>query len=187
MSIRQNLLLLLLVTPQIAAAIELTNEDLFFDTHAVTISISDQVEDGCLPRPQSVLVSTAAALRRNEFRIVDPDEAPSFTPDVQVTALGYETSEDCIVVFSMSLVKSVNAILPNSENLPEPYRQAPLTVELEVYRSLLTGQREGMQAQLEREADKAGDDLFAAVDGARNSVEANWPLLWEAYAAESDD
>jgi len=187
MSIRQYILLSLLFTPQFAIAIELTNEDLFFDTDSVSISISDQVEDGCLPRPQLVLGSAVAALRRNGFRLVDPDEAPPFTPDVQITALGYEASQNCVVVFSMSLLKNVNAIVPNSESLPEAYQQAPVTVELEVYRSLLTGQKEGMQAQLEQEADKAGDDMLAAVDRARNSVETNWPLLWEAYASAPAD
>ncbi len=187
MSVRQYFLLLLLVTPQFSVAIELTNDDLFFDIHTVTISISDQVEDGCLPRPQSVLVSAAAALRRNEFRIVDPDDAPPFTPDIQITALGYEASQDCVVVFSMSLVKNVDARVPFSENLPESYQRTPLTVELEIYKSLLTGQREGMQAQIEHEADKAGDNLFTAVDQARNSVETNWPLLWEAYRPTPDE
>ena len=187
MSIRQYLLLSLLITPQFSAAIELTNEDLFFDAHTVTLSISDQVEDGCLPQPQSVLASAAAALRRNEFRIVDPDEAPPFTPDVHVTAFGYKTNEDCIVVFSMSIAKNINAAVPNSESLPETYQRTTLLVELAVYRSLLTGQREGMQAQLEHEADKAGDDLFAAVDRAKNSVETNWPMLWEAYTSAPDD
>ena len=187
MSIRQYLLLSLLITPQFSAAIELTNEDIFFDVLTVTLSISDQVEDGCLPQPKSAMASTAAALRRNEFHVVDPDEASPFTPDVHVTALGYETSEDCIVVFSMSIAKNINAAVPNSEGLPETYQRTTLLVELEVYRSLLTGQREGMQAQLEREADTAGDDLFAAVDRAKNSVETNWPMLWEAYTSAPDD
>jgi hypothetical protein len=187
MSIRQYFLLSLLITPPFSAAIELTNEDLFFDASTVTLSISDQVKDGCLPKPQSLLAAAAAALRRNEFRIVDPDEAPPFTPDVHVTALGYEANEDCIVVFSMSIARNINAAVPNSESLPETYRRTTLLVDLTVYRSLLTGQREGMQAQLEREADMAGDDLFTAVDRAKNSVETNWPMLWEAYTSAPDD
>lgn len=186
MSIRKYFLLLLLVTPRFSVAIELTNEDLFFDTNSVTISISDQVEDGCLPQPQSVLVSTAAALRNNAFRIVDPDTAPPFTPDVRVTALGYEGSQDCIVVFSMVLSKNLNAIVPNSESLPETHQQTPVMIELEVYRSILTGQREGMQAQIERETDNAVADLVAAVDRAKNSVQTNWPQLWEANASEPE-
>jgi hypothetical protein len=87
----------------------------------------------------------------------------------------------------MSIAKNINAAVPNSEGLPETYQRTTLLVELEVYRSLLTGQREGMQAQLEREADTAGDDLFAAVDRAKNSVETNWPMLWEAYTSAPDD
>jgi hypothetical protein len=184
---RQFFQLLFLVTPQLAVAIELSNEDLFFDAKSVSISISDQVEDGCLPQPQSVLNSTVAALRGNEFIIVDPEQAPPFTPDVRVTALGYEASQNCVVVFSMVLARNVNAIVPNSESLPETYQRMPAVVELVIYESLLTGQREGMQAQIEREANNAVADLRAAVDRARNSVETNWPLLWEANSSARDD
>lgn len=186
MSIRQFFLLSLLVTPQLAVAIELTNEDLFFDVHTVTLSISDQVEDGCLPRPKSVLASTAASLRANKFRIVDPAEAPPFTPDVQVIALGYAVDDECVVVFSMTLVKIVSATVPHSGSLSKHDQQTLITVPLEIYKSLLTGQREGMQDQIAREADKGSDDLLIAVDRAKNFVETNWPLLWEAYTAAPD-
>jgi hypothetical protein len=176
MRVRHCLLLLFLVSSEFAVALELTNEDLFFDVHAVTLSISDQVEDGCLPRPDSV-----------KFRIVDPDEAPPVTPDVQITALGYAADQDCVVFFSISLVKSVTATVPYSESLPDSYQQTPLAVELGVYESLLIGQLEGMQGQLEREAEKGGNDFLLAVERARASVESNWPLLWEAYASATDD
>ncbi|MDH3511665.1 MAG: hypothetical protein OER85_12505 [Gammaproteobacteria bacterium] len=187
MRVRHCLLLLFLVSPAFAVALELTNEDLFFDVHAVTLSISDQVEDGCLPRPDSVLASTAAVLRGDKFRIVDPDEAPPVTPDVQITALGYAADQDCVVFFSISLVKSVTATVPYSESLPDSYQQTPLAVELGVYESLLIGQLEGMQGQLEREAEKGGNEFLLAVERARASVESNWPLLWEAYASATDD
>lgn len=187
MRVRHCLLLLFLVSPGFSVALELTNEDLFFDVHAVTLSISDQVEDGCLPRPGSVLASAAAVLRGDKFRIVDPDKAPPFTPDVQITALGYATDQDCVVLFSIALVKSVTATVPYSESLPDSYQHAPLAVELGIYESLLIGQLEGMQDQLEREAQKGSNEFLVAVETARDSVESNWPLLWEAYVSATDD
>jgi hypothetical protein len=60
-------------------------------------------------------------------------------------------------------------------------------LRLQVYKSLLAGDRQGMQRQIELEADQGGDDLRIAVDEARSAVQANWPELWEAYTAVRGD
>jgi hypothetical protein len=187
MSIRRYCLLLLLLIPQITFALDLATEDLFFDVKSVTLSMTDQAEDGCLPNPQSVSARMAAALRRNAFIIADPENSPPSTPDVEVTALGYAVNEDCVVVFTVALSREFNADVPHAENLPAADQQTPITVKLPVYRSLLSGDRQGMQTQIEHEVDRAGDELGVAVDAAKSSVKANWPQLWEAYSAVQED
>lgn len=187
MTIRRCFLLLLLVTPSIAFAIDLSNQDLYFDVEQVSLSVSDQVTDGCLPAPQAVSAKMAAALRRNAFVIVDPEKARAAVPEVEVTALGYAVNEDCMVVFTVDLVRQINADVPYSQGIDAANRRAPFLLRLQVYKSLLAGDRQGMQRQIELEADQGGDDLRIAVDEARSAVQANWPKLWEAYTSARGD
>jgi hypothetical protein len=187
MSIRRSLLVSLLLAPQFAIAADLSNQDLYFDVHSVTLSVSDQVSDGCLPAPKSLAAAMAAALRRNAFVIVDPENASATVPEVEVTALGYAVNDDCMVVFSVDLVREINADVPYSEELDESARRAPFLLRLAVYKSLLTGGRQGMQRQIELEADQGGDDLRVAVEEARSAVKRNWPELWEAYSTARGD
>lgn len=187
MSIRRCFLVSLLLTPQFTFAADLSNQDLYFDVHSVTLSVSDQVSDGCLPAPKSLSAAMAAALRRNAFLIVDPDNASPTVPEVEVTALGYAVNDDCMVAFSVDLVRQINGEVPYSVDLAESARRSPFLLRLPVYKSLLAGERQGMQRQIELEADQGGDDLRVAVDEARSAVKANWPELWEAYSAARGD
>jgi hypothetical protein len=101
--------------------------------------------------------------------------------------MGYAVNEDCVVVFTVALSRKLNADVPHAENLPAVDQQASITVKLPVYRSLLSGDRQGMQTQIEHEVDRAGDELGVAVDDAKSSVKANWPQLWEAFSADQQD
>lgn len=160
---------------------------LVFDITEVNLEVSDQVKDGCLPRPSSVHASAEAALRRNKFSIVDKDK--SFLPaTVRITALGYAHSNYlCVVSFSLVITKFIGAKVPHSSDLDESLNMTIAPVQYEIYSTVLTGPKNAMQNRIEREAEKAANEFFIKIERSKDYVKSKWPQLWRvAYGSGND-
>lgn len=153
---------------------------LIFDVKSVALEVSDQVEGGCMPRPNSIRASAEAALRRNGLSVIG-DEQTLLTPVAKVSALGYAHSDYlCVVAFTFSISKFIGANVPYSNNLDESMRSTLAPIEIDIYSTILSGGKSDMQDRLEREAEKGANDLFIAVERSKDYVKSKWPALWQA-------
>lgn len=163
------------------------SQALVFDITEVNLEVSDQVKDGCLPRPGSVNASAEAALRRNKFSIIDEDTS-FLPPTVRITALGYAPSNYmCVVSFSLVITKFIAAKVPHSADLDESLNMTIAPVQYEIYSTVLTGPKNDMQDRLEREAEKAANEFFIKIERSKDYVKSKWPQLWRvAYGSGND-
>ncbi|MDY6992851.1 MAG: hypothetical protein SVR94_09655 [Pseudomonadota bacterium] len=160
------------------------SQALVFDITEVNLEVSDQVKDGCLPRPDSVNASAEAALRRNNFSIVD--EGTSFLPPtVRITALGYAPGNYmCVVSFSLVITKFIAAKVPHAAELDESLKMTIAPVQYEIYSTVLTGPKKDMQDRVEREAEKAANEFFIKIERSKDYVRLKWPQLWDIVYGE---
>ncbi len=158
------------------------NQVLLFDVRSVNLEVSDQVKGGCMPRPGSVNASAEAALRRNKFSIAD-SETFSLAPTVKITVLGYAYNDYiCVVMFSLAIEKYIGAMVPHTSELEDSLKTTIAPVQYQIYSTVLTGPKPSMQDRIEREAEKAVNDLFITIDRSRDYVKVKWPRLWhEVY------
>lgn len=161
------------------------NQVLLFDVTDVKLEVSDQVKDGCMPQPNSVNVSAEAALRRNKFSIVNGEDS-FWAPSVQITVLGYAHSDYlCAIFFSLAITKYIGANVPHTSELDDSMKITLAPVRYEVYSTVLTGPKNGMQDRIEREAEKAVNDLFITIERSKDYVKGKWPKLWRAAYGSS--
>lgn len=158
---------------------------LIFNIDEVGLQVNDDVVDGCLPRPSSVGAATEVALRRNNISASVETES-SLRPTVYVSALGYSTSEyTCVIAFLMSLEIWSPVSVPYSANLSEDMKTTIVPIKWQMYSTVLTGPKSDMQERIEREAEKGANNIFIEIDRAKDTVESQWPQLWEASQDES--
>jgi hypothetical protein len=111
---------------------------------------------------------------------VDKENA-FLTPNIQVTALGYEHSDYlCVVAFSLAITKYIGANVPHTSELDDSLKTTLAPVQYQVYSTVLTGPKSGMQDRIEREAEKAANDFFIMIERSKGYVKSKWPQLWKA-------
>lgn len=153
---------------------------LIFSIDEVALEVNDEVVDGCLPRPSSVLSSAEAAFRRNNISVSTETEL-NFMPTVYIGALGYAASEySCVIALSMTLERWSGVSVPHTARLPEEMKTTLAPIRWQLYSTVLTGSKSNMQDRIEREAEKGANKIFITIDRAKDSVESNWPQLWNA-------
>lgn len=159
---------------------------LVYNIDSVFISVEDGVTDGCMPQPESVKTTTEAALRRNNFDIVDLDSSPLqglFASEVKVSTLGYELdSSSCAVVLSINLIKPSDITVPFAKSVYGDDNSVLEGFPIPIVHVLLTGKKSDMQTRIERQVEKGIDKLFIGIDRAKDNVKNEWPKLWEAYS-----
>lgn len=106
----------------------------------VTISVSDNVQGGCLPRP-----SALADVVERRFETAGISRSEESTNTIWVSVLGYAMSES---VCAVSLAMRIDALSPiSSSGLPE--NVSPLAfVTLSSRSTIMTGPKDDMQAQI---------------------------------------
>lgn len=154
------------------------NSALIFNVETVKLTVNDEVIDGCLPNPSSVRNTAEAALRRNNISVVD--EGSYFDAEVEIAPNGYSIGQNaCAVNFSMSIKQILPVTIPHSEKL-DNINETLTHVNWQIYSALLTGSKADMQRRIEREAEKGSNELFIAIDRAKDSIKDKWPQLWKA-------
>lgn len=155
------------------------NSVLLFNVNEVTIEIQDQVNDQCMPRPTSVRRSAEATLRRNDFTIAK--ESEMFSNSVTINAIGYETSNSSCAVYFEAILGVVRAVtVPASNNLDSSLSTTLAPINYHFFGTLLTGTKSEMQTRIERQAERAMDDLFIKLDKARDRTKNKWPEVWNS-------
>lgn len=139
-----------------------------------SISVSDQVTDGCLPQPLRLKDRLEVSLRKVGFDITD--EVP-FSNDLSITVLGYSTSSTtCAVSSYMSLSFPISVIAPFAQDISggsTTFTRYDFTFN----HVLMTGQKSDMQSRLEKWATDGGDELYLTISRARDETFQKFPSI----------
>ena len=137
------------------------------------IDVSDQVTDGCLPRPSRLLDKMETSLRKSGFSI-SRVESP-FVPTVQITALGYSIDDDfCAVHLKVTLHFLNPTSVPRSRGTS--YGRLTLAeLNTNIGSSLFTYSKRQMQSRLESRIEELADDLYLMISRAKDALETDFP------------
>ncbi len=142
-----------------------------------SITISDQVTGGCLPRPSELKNKMEISLRRNGFKIVDYEKNPM--NNIYITAIGYKiTDSSCAVHLSTELS------MATAVNVPYAEKNNELTVTYVNYSlgsNILTGDRYSMQKRLEKIVSESADSLYLNVSRAKDYIFEKFPAIEVNY------
>lgn len=150
---------------------------------SVSISVTDQVVDGCLPSPEIVKNKLEIGLRKNNFRIKDNTDKGSLH-DINIHAIGFAVGGDkslCVVnlTVSLNIHRAVTAYY--AWNVSDGQTFTPIAYTLTS--GLMSGPKNGMQKRIESQAAAQADTLYLEVSRAQDKIFSRWPSIKENYEA----
>ncbi|AUZ83801.1 hypothetical protein [Methylophaga nitratireducenticrescens] len=146
---------------------------------AFSITVSDQVTDGCLPNPGQLKDKMEIALRKNGFGI--EKGTAFFTDKILITALGYKISDSaCVIHLSVDLIFPTNISVPLAIIGPEGDSTfVPYTYQ--IGDNLLKSIRSSMQGHLNKQVTEYADKLYLDISRARDDIFTKFPSLKDSY------
>lgn len=143
-----------------AAASSFTVEPELARVQSLTVSVQDNVRDGCLPDPDALKTEAELVLRQSDLKVLDESDAaadPESKYSVFLTALGYKTPQGlCIVSFSAEVWRF--SFLKEGHGAPVVAFQ---------WGTLLSGPTGDMQSRLREQAHIAASEIANEILKAR--------------------
>lgn len=151
-----------------------------------SISVDDQVKNGCLPYPNKLKDAAEIGLRRNGF-ILETDETNAYLPNrahIFIRAVGSKSRSICFANIDVKLGMYRVTEIEWAKEPADIYGDGQ-HVYIMVYHSLnnlvLIGPSNYIQSSMEIYAKDTMDDLFLDVSRARDDIFAKFPSIKNRY------
>lgn len=144
-----------------------------------SISIDDQVTDGCLPFPKRLKDVFEASLRRDNFQIINPT---TFGDNIVITAIGGESQKgSCVVYLDANLYQTIFVRVPFTGEIVNDkivnIRDGILRLPNIIGDRLLVQRKEIMQTKIEQVVSNFADDLYLKIMRARDLIYPDFPNM----------
>lgn len=148
-------------------------------TDRFSITVADQVKDGCLPRPGALKDAMEVSLRKSGFQI-DTERQP-LGKQIIIVALGYARGADsCVVSLRAELRLWMLSNVPHMSNDIENRNTLILHSHL-IGHDLLSGSKSTMQKRLEDASREYADTLFLSIRRAQDDIFLKFPRIKEGF------
>jgi len=144
------------------------------------IEYSDEVTDGCLPRPARMKDKMELTLRKNGFSIAT-EELPMANVIV-VSAIGYVPSASaiCVVHIEANLIFKALVFVPYSQTVPGEDKTLASIVH-QFGNVVLTGPKNGMQGRIEKQVEEFGEELYLTISRSKDHIKKHFPEIIEYH------
>lgn len=146
------------------------------DTFSITVN--DQVRDGCLPNPRGLKDKMEISLRKNGYKISDENDLP--INDIYISAVGGKTpSTSCVVSLSVDLrfltASQVPFTTSSKDKMTLVYSRYHIGDGLHLENS------NSMQTLLNKEISYYGDKLYLDISRAQDDIFTKFPSIKKEY------
>ena len=149
---------------------------LLVDKKAFTVTASDEVTGGCLPKIGKIKETMEQSLKNNGFEIVDDPSA--LTPEIRIVALGFMNNGSCSVTLLTNLNFYIAAKVPAAANLPGA-NETILNYSYPIEMQIVNSPRSRMQAMLIEATKENANKVYMAISRAKDIIFEKFPQIRE--------
>lgn len=149
---------------------------LLVDKKAFTVTVSDEVTGGCLPKIEKIKETMELSLKKNGFEIVaDPS---ALTPEIRIIALGFMNNGSCSVTLLTHLNFYIAVKVPAAANLPRG-NETILNYSHPIEMQIVNSPRSRMQAMLVEATKENANKVYMAISRAKDIIFEKFPQIRE--------
>ena len=148
---------------------------LLVDKNTFFVSVTDEVTGGCLPKPAQLKETMEKALKNHGFKIAKDRENP-FTPEVNISTLGFRVNGMCAVEMNVNMYFPVQVVVPKASDVPTGNKTyATYTYSIGAY--IANYRRSQMQKQLNKISRKFSDRIYMYISKAKDDIFPKFPSI----------